>query len=232
MSEHNNEDRKKQIIMDINEFRTSVNKNQKIRLRAQEDIFSELNQIFENANRDSSDISLFKATSKLNILQKRASQAESKGRLLLWMPIGIGIYLVMLFGLIAWTMVNYKQTLFTVTPVWSEVVLGAVLLGALGAGADCLRELHKRVARQELELIRLAWYLAHPIIGAALGVILFFVVYAGLLALTTDGGNYNPALIYALSALAGFSQQQVIQYLRETLADILHINKEPPEEAG
>lgn len=232
MSEHDSEDRKKQLITDINGFRISVNKNERIHLRAQDDLFNELNQIVEDINKDSSDASLFKATSKLNILQKRASQAESKGQFLLWMPIGIGIYLVMLFGLIAWAMFNYKQTLFAETPVWYEVVLGAVLLGALGASADCLRELHKRVARQELELIRLAWYLSHPVIGAALGVILFFVVYAGLLALTTDEGNYNPALIYALSALAGFSQQQVIQYLKKTLADILNIKREPPEEAG
>jgi len=82
-----------------------------------------------------------------------------------------------------------------------------VLWGVVGSATDGLRELHTRVARQELDLNRLVWYLAHPVIGAALGGILFLVVYAGLLALTEGAGSYNPALVYALAALAGFGQR-------------------------
>ncbi len=68
----------------------------------------------------------------------------------------------------------------------------------VGSSTYGLRELHTRVARQELDVNRLVWYLAHPLIGAALGGILFFVVYAGLLALTEGVVSYNPALVYAI----------------------------------
>ena len=58
------------------------------------------------------------------------------------------------------------------------------------------------------------------------------VIYAGLLALTEDEASYRPALVYAVAALTGFGQRQVIQYFRETLADMLRIKREVPEEAG
>ncbi len=69
-------------------------------------------------------------------------------------------------------------------------------------------------------------------IGAAAGSILFLIVYAGLLALTEGRNGYSPALIFAMAAVGGFGQRQVLQYFREALANMLHIKQEPPEEAG
>ena len=233
MSQHDSMDRKQEILSEINDLRSDVSSNPKIRLRAQAEIFEILDKTVEDLDKDGSDVTLHKAASKVNMARKRASQAESLERLLPWLPIGIGLFLGGVLGFAAWAIINYELPLIPVPPEsWLKILLGAVLWGAVGSSTDGLRELHTRVARQELDVNRLGWYLAHPIIGAALGGILFFVVYAGLLALTEDGVSYNPALIYALAALAGFGQRQAIEYLRETLANMLHLQKEVPDEGG
>ncbi len=233
MNQHNMVDKKQEILAEIDGLRSNVSSNPKIRLRAQAEIFEILDKTVEELDEDISYVTLYKTASKVNMARKRASQAESQEQLLPWLPTGIGLFLSGILGFAAWAIINYKLPLSSVAPEsWSMILLGAVLWGMVGSSTDGLRELHTRVARQELDVNRLVWYLAHPLIGAALGGILFFVVYAGLLALTEGVVSYNPALVYALAALAGFGQRQVIQYLRETLANMLHLQKEAPEEGG
>jgi hypothetical protein len=68
-----------------------------------------------------------------------------------------------------------------------------------------------------------------------LGAILFLLVFAGLLAVgQAEGtaGGFNPSLPFVLSALAGFEQKNVIWYLPDTIAQILHISERNPHEAG
>ncbi len=113
-----------------------------------------------------------------------------------------------------------------------DILFGAVLWGIVGAAIDGLRELHTRLARQELDPDRLAWYLAHPLIGAGLGGILFLLVSAGLLTTGQDVGNFNPSLPLILAALAGFEQQNVIRYLRDTIRQLLRIEERGPDEGG
>ncbi|MFQ5902875.1 MAG: hypothetical protein ACE5JO_04220 [Candidatus Binatia bacterium] len=225
-------DKKQQILAEIDGLRSDVGRNPKIRLRAQTEIFEVLDKTVEDLDKDGSDVSQHLAASIVNMARKRASQAESQGRWLLLLAFGIFFFLVGVLVLAAWAMINYKLVLFSANPGWSQILCGVVLWGVVGSATDGLRELHTRVARQELDLNRLLWYLAHPVIGAALGGILFLVVSAGLLALRQDADSYSPTLVYALAALAGFGQRQVIQYLRETLADMLRIKREAPDEAG
>jgi len=232
LSQNDSVDKKQEILAEINELRSEVGNNAKIGLRAQADIFEVLDKTIEDLHEDNSDLSLNQAGSKISMARKRASQAENQGRLLPWLPIGICFFLVGVLGLAAWAIISNKSTLFSDTTEWSMIILGAVLFGAVGSAADGLRELHTRIARQELDLNRVVWYLAHPVIGAVLGGILFLVVSAGLLALNRDAGSYNPALVYALAALAGFGQRQAIEYLRETLADMLRLKRDVTDEAG
>jgi hypothetical protein len=234
LNQPKNVDDKQQILGEISALRSEVGRNLKIRLRAQTDISEMLDGAVKALNEDPVDISLHRAASQISLARKRASQAESQGELLPWLPLLISFFLATVLGLVAWAIVSFRSTVFEASPAWSSVLLGAVLFGAAASAVDGFRELHTRIARQELDINRLAWYLSHPIIGAALGGILFFVIYAGLLALTQAGDNsgYNPTLVYALAALAGFGQRQVIMYFRETLADILRIKRETPDEAG
>ena len=113
-----------------------------------------------------------------------------------------------------------------------DVLFGSVLWGTLGAASDGLRELHTRLARQELDPIRFAWYLAHPIIGTVIGGILFLLVSGGLLVTGQDVGEFNPSLPLVLAALAGFEQQDIIRYLRTTIRRILRIEGRSYEEEG
>ena len=232
MSQQNIDDKKQQILDNIHDVRSKVSNNAKIRLSVQEDIFEILDKIVEELHKDVSEVTLHQADSKVNVAIKRAAQAESQGELLPWLPLVISLFLSVVLGLATWAIIKYESVIFSETPGWSYIILGAVLLGAVGSSADGFRELHTRIARQELELSRLAWYLIHPLIGGVLGGILFQVIYAGLLALTEDEASYRPALVYAVAALTGFGQRQVCQYFRETLADILRTKREVPEEAG
>jgi len=84
----------------------------KIRLRAQTEIFEVLDKTVEDLDKDGSDVSLHQAASKVNMARKRASQAESQGRLLPWLPIGIGFFLGGALGLAAWAMIKYELVLF------------------------------------------------------------------------------------------------------------------------
>lgn len=113
-----------------------------------------------------------------------------------------------------------------------DILFGAVLWGLVGASLDGLRELHTRVARQELDPNREVWYLAHPVLGAGLGGILFLLVSAGLLATGQDVGEFNPSLPLILAALAGFEQQYIIRYLRDTVRQMLRIEVKSPDERG
>ena len=232
MSQQNINDKRQKILDEIYELRSKVSNNAKIRLSVQEDIFEIIDETVESLHRDISEVSLYRAASKVNMARKRAAQAESQGQLLPWLPLVISLFLSVVLGLATWAIIKYESLLFSATPGWSYIILGAVLLGAVGSAADGFRELHTRIARQELDLNRLAWYLFHPLIGGVLGGILFLVIYAGLLALTEGEAGYRPALVYAVAALTGFGQRQVIQYFRETLADMLRIKREVPEEAG
>lgn len=232
MSQQNSNDKRQQILDEIYDLRSKVSNNVKIRLPVQEDIFEILDKTVEDLNKDMSEVLVHQTASKINMVRKRAAQAENQSQLLPWLPLVISLFLSVVLGLATWAIIKYESLLFSATPSWSYIILGAVLLGAVGSAADGFRELHTRIARQELELNRLTWYLFHPLIGAVLGGILFMVIYAGLLALTEDEASYRPALVYAVAALTGFGQRQVIQYFRETLADMLRIKREVPEEAG
>ena len=158
-------------------------------------------------------------------------QVTSQNELLPWLPLNIALYLFCIIGVLAWLMIAYKSVIFVDKPGWLEILFGAALWGAVGSTTDGLRELRTRLARQELDPIRVLWYVTHPVIGAVAGSILFLIIYAGLLAIS-DSETYDPILIFAIAALGGFSQRQVIEYFRQTLVKILNIQKEPPEEAG
>lgn len=79
-----------------------------------------------------------------------------------------------------------------------------------------------------------------PLTGAGLGGIIFLLIFAGLLAVgqteilpPAEGtGGFNPSLPFVLSALAGFEQKNIIQYLRDTIIKVLNISEREPHEAG
>jgi hypothetical protein len=223
---------KQQIYDEIDKVRFDVSNEPKIKLRAQENIFEYLDKAVEHLKSDDSKQSLYNAMSQIEMARKRQAQATRQNELLPWLPLGIALYLFCVIGVLAWLMITYKSNIFASNSGWLEILFGAALWGAVGSTADGLRELRTRLARQELDPIRALWYITHPVIGAVAGSILFLIIYAGLLAISDSSTNYSPALLFAVAAVGGFSQRQVIEYFRDTLVKILNIQKEPPEEAG
>lgn len=232
MNQKNSPQGKQQIYDEIDEMRSAVSSEPKIKPRAQENIFEYLDKAVEHLKSDDSKQSLHNARSQIEMARKRQMQATGQDELLPWLPLSIALYLFCVIGVLAWLMITYKSNIFTSNPGWLEILFGAALWGAVGSTADGLRELRTRLARQELDPIRALWYITHPVIGAVAGSILLLIIYAGLLAISDNSTNYNPVLIFAIAALGGFSQRQVIEYFRNTLVKILNIEKEPPEEAG
>lgn len=223
---------KQQIYDRIDTLRSDVSKEPKIKLRAQENIFEYLDKAVEHLKSDDSKQSQHNAMSQIEMARKRQAQAIRQNELLPWLPVSIALYLFCIIGVLAWLMITYKSNIFASNSGWLEILFGAALWGGVGSTADGLRELSNRLARQELDPIRTLWYITHPVIGAVAGGILFLLIYAGLLAISANSTNYTPALIFAIAAVAGFSQRQVMEYFRDTLVKILNIRTEPPEEAG
>jgi hypothetical protein len=222
--------RRTELLEEIEQVRSQVKeKEEKIHMRAQEDIFGLLGEAFKAIEDGDTGRPLIEAASKISLARQRVAQAERQKR---WLTIPIGAWMVLFIGVGAWAIYEGEFWPKATEVAGRDILFGAVLWGVVGAAIDGLRELHTRLARQELDPDRLAWYLVHPLIGAGLGGILFLLVSAGLLTTGKDVGDFNPSLPLILSALAGFEQQNVIRYLRDTIRRILRIEEASPNEGG
>ena len=218
-----------ELLQEIEQVRTRVRQNEKIGLRAQENIFSFLDKALECLQKDNTARSLNEAAGNISMARQRVIQVErQKG----WLAVPIGIWMIIFIGFGAWAIYQGQFWPKGAEAPARDVLFGSVVWGFVGAAVDGLRELHTRLARQELDVNRVAWYLAHPVLGAGLGGILFLIVSGGLLITGQDVVDFNPGLPLILSVLAGFEQQHIVRYLRDTVRRILQIEERAPEEGG
>ncbi len=220
---------KPELLKEIEQVRSQVKEKEKIGIRAQEDIFGLLGHALKSIEDSDTDRSLNEAASRISMARQRVAQVERQKR---WLALPIGVWMIIFIGAGAWAIYEGEFWPKAAEAAGRDILFGAVLWGIIGAAIDGLRELHTRLARQELDPDRLAWYLAHPLIGAGLGGILFLLVSAGLLMTGQDVGDFNPSLPLILAALAGFEQQNVIRYLRDTVRQLLRIEERSPDEGG
>lgn len=216
------------LLNEIEEIRSEVKQNEKVGLRAQEDICRILDEALECLDKRGRR-SLNKATFKIRMARQRLTQAEGQKRRLV---LAIGVWTAVILGVGAWAIYQGGFWPKGAETAAREILFGAVLWGLVGAALDGFRELHTRVARQELDPNRLTWYLVHPLLGGGLGGILFLLVSAGLLATGQDVVDFNPSLPLILAALAGFEQQNVIRYFRDTIRQVLRIEEKGADEGG
>lgn len=219
-----------ELLKDIEEIRSEVKQGEKVGLRAQEDICRILDEALECLGKGDRR-SLNKATFKTRMARQRFTQAEGQKRWR-WLAITIGVWTAVILGVGAWAIYQGEFWPKGAETAAREILFGAVLWGLVGAALDGFRELHTRVARQELDPNRLAWYLVHPLLGGGLGGILFLFVSAGLLATGQDVKDFNPSLPLILAALAGFEQQSIIRYFRDTIRQVLRIEEKGADEGG
>lgn len=227
---------KERLLSEIEKMRSEIQKDSRIRMPTQKEIFELLGEALEYMEEDS-EISLSRATFTIAMARRRRMQATNQKS---WLAIVICIWTATALAFSVFAIIKWQLWPQAAEMAAQRLLLGSVIWGLLGSSLDGLRELHTRYARQELDPNRGFWYFAHPLIGAGLGSILFLLIFAGLLAVgrteilpqTEGAGGFNPSLPFVLAALAGFEQKSVIRSLRDTIIKILNISEREPYEAG
>lgn len=97
----------------------------------------------------------------------------------------------------------------------------SMLWGGLGGVVGALYALWKHVSDdQDFDAQYWMWYVTNPILGVALGGLIFLLIQAGFLSLTagnTSTGIQSAAVIYVLSWICGFKQNVVYELVRRIL---------------
>ena len=237
LDQNNYSERFKQVIFgEIAAIRKDVGENPRIRARAQERVYKLLDEAAEILDKKPSYRSLNLASIKVKLARQRFREADNQKS---WLAIVIAIWMIAALGIAVFYILTMKLCPGTKDLPLDMVLMGTVFWGAGGAAIDGLRELHTRFARQELDPNRILWYIAHPLIGAGLGAIVFLLVLTGLLSTGqtevlpggTDGG-FNASIALLLAALVGFEEESVIMYLRDTVRTIFRVKESSPVEGG
>lgn len=110
-------------------------------------------------------------------------------------------------------------------------ILACAIWGGLGGVVDALVSLNLHVTKQDFDKRYIGWYCLHPLIGGALGVIIYLVLQAGLATISnsnTIAGNGTStvqvgvtAFSIAVAFLAGFKQTTAIKFLSRIVKSIL-----------
>jgi hypothetical protein len=124
------------------------------------------------------------------------------------------------------------------------VALACALWGGIGGVVDAFFALHSHFSKQDFDVRYRPWYFLHPILGLSLGVIVFLLMQAGLLAIsntqlkevtanvTSAGGSAGgvPAsgtiLPIAVALLAGFKQTTAYEFVGRIVKSVFQKDSE------
>ena len=77
------------------------------------------------------------------------------------------------------------------------------------------------------------WYLMRPLLGSLLGLIFYFLMRGGLLAVLEtppeDGGNLDDLALAGISALVGLFSNEAYMKLQEVFSTLFKVQKKTPE---
>jgi hypothetical protein len=117
-------------------------------------------------------------------------------------------------------------------------ILACAIWGGVGGVVDALVSLNAHVTDQDFDKRYIGWYCLHPLIGGALGVVIYLVLQAGLATITnstTTAGNVTStvaengtstakfgvtAFSIVVAFLAGFKQMTAIGFLSRIVKSI------------
>jgi hypothetical protein len=105
----------------------------------------------------------------------------------------------------------------------STLLYISALFGILGASAHSIASLTTWIGNNKYSNRWLAWYIARPPIGAAIAVIVYMLLRAGLIP--SSSFQVSAFGIAALSALAGFLTNETTQKLRDIFDSLFGIKK-------
>jgi hypothetical protein len=111
-----------------------------------------------------------------------------------------------------------ETTKWQFSPIWGisndqGLVLLAMLAGIIGSILYAIQSFVVYIGNQSLALSWSIWYFARPWIGALLGMLIYFVLRAGLAA--PSAASVTPYGVVAFGALAGLFSQKATQKLKE-----------------
>jgi hypothetical protein len=118
------------------------------------------------------------------------------------------------------------------TSYWSpegRFLITALVAGALGSYIHLATSFIDYAGARTLGQSWGWWYLLRPSIGAALALVVYFVLRAGLISGAGDSAtaNLNPYGVASLAALSGMFSKQATEKLRDTFEHICATKPEP-----
>ena len=117
---------------------------------------------------------------------------------------GASIRRVSVFG-IGWNNPN---------PEALELLL-VVAMAMIGANVHVLTSLSTFIGNRRFVESWSWWYVIRPPVGVGIAIVLYFVLRAGFVSVTSNGGNINPYGVAAFAGLAGMFSKQATDKLRE-----------------
>ena len=101
------------------------------------------------------------------------------------------------------------------------------VMGGVGGIVDAFFAVHSHFSNQDFNKQYWPWYYFHPFIGLSMGVLIFLVLQAGLLAVSSTTLQETAttkigvtALPIVLAFLAGFRQRTAVTFLTRIITSI------------
>jgi hypothetical protein len=125
------------------------------------------------------------------------------------------------------TTINNSSTVFGIKVEANDarLLLLVLAIGAMGSIVHTATSFGDFSGTRKLEKSWIWWYFLRPVIGAALALILFFVIKAGLLALGSETKEINIFTIAAVSGLAGMFSKQATNKLSDVFDTLFKSGK-------
>ena len=114
-----------------------------------------------------------------------------------------------------------------------EMLLAISSAGAGSSVATIMAYLNHASRKGDFTYAFVPWYLMRPLLGGLLGLIFYFLMRGGLIALLEtppqDGGNLDDLALAGISALVGLFSNEAYMKLQEVFSTLFKVQKRNPE---
>lgn len=117
------------------------------------------------------------------------------------------IYLGLCFVILIVLLMTLANRIFNNDSSHLFYLAGSMIWGGIGGVVGALLPLIRHFSEeQDFSKQHTWWYIASPLMGVALGAIIYLFVSAGALSITSGGEISSPMIIYILAGLSGYQQ--------------------------